>query len=264
MGLLLTAAHWTSVGVHRLLFFWDLVKVLRGGGAAADGICSSSVCRCTRRSECRRAEEKNGWLWSPRQQCVKIVSFYPPNLSCKKTQKVQALLLFSLIHAHSLPLFLPTSFCLPLLRGTQPHYLHITPTCRAWVINSFHCESGNRAPGLPTPYWSIQKTPSWLIITDLVDCAHSRKMESLSYVFSLSSCFFFLPFLPDYFSVPPFLTHSCIFINLSPFSDSQSISSLLKGNRSSAVSLQMHWAVWMIHQAEMLVLWYYKMQQNCS
>uniref|UniRef100_A0A8D3DEP6 Plexin b2b n=1 Tax=Scophthalmus maximus TaxID=52904 RepID=A0A8D3DEP6_SCOMX len=67
--------------------------------------------RCTRRSECRRAEEKNGWLWSPRQQCVKIVSFYPPNLSCKKTQKVQALLLFSLIHAHSLPLFLPTSFC---------------------------------------------------------------------------------------------------------------------------------------------------------
>uniref|UniRef100_A0A8C4HS01 Plexin b2b n=1 Tax=Dicentrarchus labrax TaxID=13489 RepID=A0A8C4HS01_DICLA len=46
--------------------------------------------RCTRRSECRRAEEKNGWLWSYRQQCVKIVSFYPPNLSCKKTQKVQS------------------------------------------------------------------------------------------------------------------------------------------------------------------------------
>ncbi|XP_037111144.1 plexin-B2b [Syngnathus acus] len=45
--------------------------------------------RCTRRSECRRAEEKNGWLWSPRQQCVKIVYFYPSNLSCKKTQKVK-------------------------------------------------------------------------------------------------------------------------------------------------------------------------------
>ncbi|KAK5867082.1 hypothetical protein PBY51_011601 [Eleginops maclovinus] len=45
--------------------------------------------RCTRRSACRRAEEKNGWLWSPKQQCVKIVSFYPPNLSCKKTQKVK-------------------------------------------------------------------------------------------------------------------------------------------------------------------------------
>uniref|UniRef100_A0A667Y273 Plexin b2b n=1 Tax=Myripristis murdjan TaxID=586833 RepID=A0A667Y273_9TELE len=47
--------------------------------------------RCTRRSECRRAEEKYGWLWSPRQQCVKIVSFYPPNLSCKKTQQVRIL-----------------------------------------------------------------------------------------------------------------------------------------------------------------------------
>ncbi|CAB1323391.1 unnamed protein product, partial [Coregonus sp. 'balchen'] len=45
--------------------------------------------RCTRRSYCRRAEEKNGWLWSPRQQCVKIVSFHPPNLSCKKTQQVE-------------------------------------------------------------------------------------------------------------------------------------------------------------------------------
>ncbi|XP_012719594.2 plexin-B2b [Fundulus heteroclitus] len=45
--------------------------------------------RCTRRSECRRAEEKNGWLWSPSQQCVKILSFYPSNLSCKKTGKIQ-------------------------------------------------------------------------------------------------------------------------------------------------------------------------------
>uniref|UniRef100_A0A8C2GH35 Plexin b2b n=1 Tax=Cyprinus carpio TaxID=7962 RepID=A0A8C2GH35_CYPCA len=44
--------------------------------------------RCTRRSECSRAEEKNGWLWSPNQQCVKIVSFHPPNLSCLKSQQV--------------------------------------------------------------------------------------------------------------------------------------------------------------------------------
>uniref|UniRef100_A0A8C1IFI3 Plexin b2b n=1 Tax=Cyprinus carpio TaxID=7962 RepID=A0A8C1IFI3_CYPCA len=42
--------------------------------------------RCSRRSECSRAEEKNGWLWSPNQQCVKIVSFHPPNLSCLKSQ----------------------------------------------------------------------------------------------------------------------------------------------------------------------------------
>ncbi|XP_073687656.1 plexin-B2b [Garra rufa] len=45
--------------------------------------------RCTRRSECSRAEEKNGWLWSPSQQCVKIVSFHPPNLSCLKSQQVE-------------------------------------------------------------------------------------------------------------------------------------------------------------------------------
>ncbi|XP_072528465.1 plexin-B2b isoform X2 [Salminus brasiliensis] len=45
--------------------------------------------RCTRRSECSRAEEKNGWLWSPKQQCVKIVSFHPPNLSCKRSQQVE-------------------------------------------------------------------------------------------------------------------------------------------------------------------------------
>uniref|UniRef100_A0A673J0U0 Plexin-B2-like n=1 Tax=Sinocyclocheilus rhinocerous TaxID=307959 RepID=A0A673J0U0_9TELE len=45
--------------------------------------------RCTRRSECSRAEEKNGWLWSPNQQCVKIVSFHPPNLSCLKSQQVE-------------------------------------------------------------------------------------------------------------------------------------------------------------------------------
>ncbi|XP_038136353.1 LOW QUALITY PROTEIN: plexin-B2b [Cyprinodon tularosa] len=45
--------------------------------------------RCTRRSECRRAEEKNGWLWSPGQQCLKIVSFHPQNLSCRKTGKIQ-------------------------------------------------------------------------------------------------------------------------------------------------------------------------------
>ncbi|XP_068168450.1 plexin-B2b [Antennarius striatus] len=44
--------------------------------------------RCTRRSECRRAEEKNGWVWSPKQECVTIRSFHPSNLSCKKTQKV--------------------------------------------------------------------------------------------------------------------------------------------------------------------------------
>ncbi|XP_035282714.1 plexin-B2-like isoform X1 [Anguilla anguilla] len=45
--------------------------------------------RCTRKVECGRAEEVNGWLWSPKQECVKIESFEPPNLSCRKTQEVK-------------------------------------------------------------------------------------------------------------------------------------------------------------------------------
>ncbi|XP_056307346.1 plexin-B2b [Danio aesculapii] len=53
--------------------------------------------RCSRRSECSRAEEKNGWLWSPNQQCVKIISFHPPNLSCLKSQQVE-------INVRSLPI----------------------------------------------------------------------------------------------------------------------------------------------------------------
>uniref|UniRef100_A0A674NHH1 Plexin b2b n=1 Tax=Takifugu rubripes TaxID=31033 RepID=A0A674NHH1_TAKRU len=59
--------------------------------AMADPYCGWCVLegRCTRRSECRRAEEKNAWLWSPRKECVKIVSFYPPNLSRKKSKKVK-------------------------------------------------------------------------------------------------------------------------------------------------------------------------------
>lgn len=103
-------SRWKFIIVHMhsrffiCLFSWELVKMCRGEGAEADGRCSFFFWRCTRRSECRRAEEKNGWLWSPRQQCVKIVSFYPPNLSCKKTQKVQSC--FS-SHAHWLIL----SFC---------------------------------------------------------------------------------------------------------------------------------------------------------
>uniref|UniRef100_A0A8B9L769 Plexin B2 n=1 Tax=Astyanax mexicanus TaxID=7994 RepID=A0A8B9L769_ASTMX len=45
--------------------------------------------RCTRKTECGRGEEKNGWLWSPNQQCVTIQAFEPPNISCKKTKQVK-------------------------------------------------------------------------------------------------------------------------------------------------------------------------------
>uniref|UniRef100_A0A8C9T2M4 Plexin B2 n=1 Tax=Scleropages formosus TaxID=113540 RepID=A0A8C9T2M4_SCLFO len=44
--------------------------------------------RCTRKSDCRKAGEEKHWLWSPQKQCVEITSFQPPNLSCRKTQKV--------------------------------------------------------------------------------------------------------------------------------------------------------------------------------
>lgn len=103
-----------------------------GCAAQADGNFSSFVWRCTRRSECRRAEEKNGWLWSPKQQCVKIVSFSPSNLSCRKTGKVQLCLFLT----HTVSDFL----CSLLLSPFSLQYL--TPlTCRDWVINWVHCES---------------------------------------------------------------------------------------------------------------------------
>uniref|UniRef100_A0A8C9WGF0 Sema domain-containing protein n=1 Tax=Scleropages formosus TaxID=113540 RepID=A0A8C9WGF0_SCLFO len=57
------------------------LKDLYRGWCALEG-------RCTRKSDCRKAEEEKHWLWSPQNQCVEITSFQPPNLSCKKMQKV--------------------------------------------------------------------------------------------------------------------------------------------------------------------------------
>uniref|UniRef100_A0A8C9SGA4 Sema domain-containing protein n=1 Tax=Scleropages formosus TaxID=113540 RepID=A0A8C9SGA4_SCLFO len=56
------------------------LKDLYRGWCALEG-------RCTRKSDCRKAEEEKHWLWSPQNQCVEITSFQPPNLSCKKMQK---------------------------------------------------------------------------------------------------------------------------------------------------------------------------------
>uniref|UniRef100_A0A673HVF2 Plexin-B2-like n=1 Tax=Sinocyclocheilus rhinocerous TaxID=307959 RepID=A0A673HVF2_9TELE len=47
--------------------------------------------RCTRKKDCRKGEGKNAWLWSPKQTCVTIESFEPPNISCKKTERTQVL-----------------------------------------------------------------------------------------------------------------------------------------------------------------------------
>uniref|UniRef100_A0A3Q3N3B9 Plexin b2b n=1 Tax=Mastacembelus armatus TaxID=205130 RepID=A0A3Q3N3B9_9TELE len=91
--------------------------------------------RCTRRSECRRAEEKNGWLWSPRQQCVKIVSFYPPSLSCKKTQKVQRC--FSFHSFCSLSHFVSCiSFFLSHIAVHNPTYIGIPDLNPSSVVHS--------------------------------------------------------------------------------------------------------------------------------
>lgn len=156
------------------------------------GVSSFRLHRCTRRSECRRAEEKNGWLWSPKQQCVKIVSFYPPNLSCKKTQKV-------LLPLPSLPA--PTSFHSSL--SFVPYFsflIIILPL--PLLLTSLSCASRKhrlsnnqlplrvRDPGLQVFLLYIDpqpKTAQLLIITQLLDCAHSSsKMESLFFSLAFS------------------------------------------------------------------------------
>uniref|UniRef100_A0A8C6U2G4 Plexin b2a n=1 Tax=Neogobius melanostomus TaxID=47308 RepID=A0A8C6U2G4_9GOBI len=45
--------------------------------------------KCSRKAECSRSIEENTWLWSPKQQCVQITAFAPPNISCRKTQQVR-------------------------------------------------------------------------------------------------------------------------------------------------------------------------------
>ncbi|XP_076743234.1 plexin-B2-like [Maylandia zebra] len=93
--------------------------------------------RCTRRSECRRAEEKNGWLWSPKQQCVKIVSFSPSNLSCRKTGKVN-------INIPSLP--------------TIGHSDRLQCKIESFQSNGIMSDSGEVSCDLPQP-GLIPKTP---------------------------------------------------------------------------------------------------------
>ncbi|TRY62363.1 hypothetical protein DNTS_020994 [Danionella cerebrum] len=41
--------------------------------------------RCTRKQNCHKGDGENAWLWSPKQTCVTILSFDPPNISSKKT-----------------------------------------------------------------------------------------------------------------------------------------------------------------------------------
>uniref|UniRef100_A0A8B9L539 Plexin B2 n=1 Tax=Astyanax mexicanus TaxID=7994 RepID=A0A8B9L539_ASTMX len=71
-------------------------------------ICSSHS--CTRKTECGRGEEKNGWLWSPNQQCVTIQAFEPPNISCKKTKQQEKCPQFE----NADPLLIPVGYKTPI------------------------------------------------------------------------------------------------------------------------------------------------------
>ncbi|XP_016136353.1 plexin-B2-like [Sinocyclocheilus grahami] len=48
--------------------------------------------RCTRKKDCRKGEGENVWLWSPKQTCLTIQSFEPPNISWKKTYNSQVMI----------------------------------------------------------------------------------------------------------------------------------------------------------------------------
>ncbi|KAJ8416328.1 hypothetical protein AAFF_G00356160, partial [Aldrovandia affinis] len=91
--------------------------------------------RCTRKSECGRAEDGNGWLWSPKRECVKIESFDPPNLSCRKTQqvKINVPALPSITQSDRLQCVFGSFMCEAWMEGSQVtcnliHLVHIPAT----------------------------------------------------------------------------------------------------------------------------------------
>uniref|UniRef100_A0A8C1IEX1 Plexin b2b n=1 Tax=Cyprinus carpio TaxID=7962 RepID=A0A8C1IEX1_CYPCA len=99
--------------------------------------------RCSRRSECSRAEEKNGWLWSPNQQCVKIVSFHPPNLSCLKSQQVPVHLVVCLWVCVSVTLYncsLGREDC-SLCKNADPKYQCVWCTQTSSCVYELLCAS---------------------------------------------------------------------------------------------------------------------------
>lgn len=71
---------------HRTPVCEDFQRSHNASEAVDVSVCSPH--RCTRKLECQRGSEKNAWLWSPNQECVKIQSFDPPNLSAKKPRQV--------------------------------------------------------------------------------------------------------------------------------------------------------------------------------
>uniref|UniRef100_A0A669D9R3 Plexin b2b n=1 Tax=Oreochromis niloticus TaxID=8128 RepID=A0A669D9R3_ORENI len=132
--------------------------------------------RCTRRSECRRAEEKNGWLWSPKQQCVKIVSFSPSNLSCRKTGKVQLCLFLT----HTVSDFLCSLLLSPFSLHISLSKLLISP-----YFCVFRCMSCVGSP------WGCQWNTQDHTCSDADDscCVFSDRSRTLfCHVFTLYNC----------------------------------------------------------------------------
>ncbi|RXN19760.1 plexin-B2-like protein [Labeo rohita] len=59
--------------------------------------------RCTRKKNCRKGAGENAWLWSPKQTCLTIQSFEPPNISWKKTYNSQVMIVIPALPSISRP-----------------------------------------------------------------------------------------------------------------------------------------------------------------
>ncbi len=138
----------------------------------------------------------------------------PRTFPVKRLKRYSAASLLTASRSFS-PFVLCTSFCLSRSAEHNPTSMHVTQTCTAWVINCFHCEPetlGSRSSCSVSIHPENSKLayynrPGWL-------CSQPEDGEPVLCAFFLKLFFFLsIPPLPDYLSVPPFLTHSCISIN---------------------------------------------------
>ncbi|KTG41117.1 hypothetical protein cypCar_00023402 [Cyprinus carpio] len=61
-------------------------------GTSGADVLKVTTKSCTRKKDCHKGEGKITWLWSPKQTCVTIESFEPPNISWKKTYNSQVMI----------------------------------------------------------------------------------------------------------------------------------------------------------------------------
>ncbi|XP_065145858.1 plexin-B2-like isoform X1 [Paramisgurnus dabryanus] len=121
--------------------------------------------RCTRKKDCSRGTERNAWLWSPKQTCVTVQAFVPPNISRKKTDGTKV------------KIYVPS---LPSISGSD------TLECVfGYFISPATVEGSNVSCALPTSY-SISPTPD---MQDFV--AVPVKIKVNSHIEVASSAFHF-------------------------------------------------------------------------